>query len=213
MSIPAAQPGDVCVIVEPSIRDLPRLRRIQQGLQQRYGGRPQTRIHFTCQRFTPPQNGGLPQLIADLRRQLNPLAPIPVTAAALEWTKHPFWGCNVLRWDLNLSAELLRFGRLLEEALLRAGAQLQYPRGAGWRPHVTALERMPDRETEAVEAPAFPHLYTADRIVLSQVQPGKRFAILDTIQLMALRVRQPAVSRPAVAPTELQPALPQAVPA
>ncbi len=191
MRIPAAQPGDICVIVEPSVRDLPRLRRLQQGLQQRYGGRPQARIHFTCQRFTPPENGGLHRLLAELRRQLAPLAPIPVTAASLEWADHPFWGVNVLRWDLYMTSALRRFAAVLEEALLRAGARLHYPRGEGWRPHVTALERIPSALPMPAPISALQQLYIADRVVLSQVQPGKRFAILDTIQLAALPVQQP----------------------
>lgn len=205
MPIPAAQPGDICVIVEPSIRDLPRLRRLQQGLQQRYGGRPQGRIHFTCQRFTPPQNGGLKRLIAELHRQLNPLAPFAVTANSIEWAEHPFFLCNVLRWELNVSSELTRFAHLLEEALLRAGASLHYPRGDGWQPHVTGLERMPNGPVVPAAASAFQYLYTADRVVLSQVQPGKRFAILETIQLMSLQLRQPVVvESPGVEPA-LQP--------
>lgn len=212
MAIPAAQPGDICVIVEPSIRDLPRLRRLQQKLQKRYGGRLQTRIHFTCQRFTPPENGGVERLIADLRRQLNPLAPIPVTSSSLEWAEHPFWQCNVLRWDLTLSDELLRFGQQLEDTLLEAGAELHYPRGDGWRPHVTALERMPYGPMVPASAPAFEYLYTADRLVLSQVQPGKRFEILDTIYLMALQV-QPAFARIPVAQPALQQRAQVAVPA
>jgi hypothetical protein len=190
MNIPAAQPGDICVIVEPSVRELPRLRRLQQGLQLRYGGRLQTRIHFTCQRFTPPANGGLQRLLADLRRQLNPLIPISVTAAALEWSDHPFWGFNVLRWDLSVTAELRRFASLLEEALLRAGASLHYPRGDGWRPHVTALERAPAALAAPVAISTFQYLYTGNRLVLSQIQPGKRFAILDTIQLAGLQPLQ-----------------------
>jgi hypothetical protein len=193
MNIPAAQPGDICVIVEPSVRELPRLRRLQQGLQLRYGGRLQTRIHFTCQRFTPPANGGLQRLLADLRRQLNPLIPMSVTAAALEWSDHPFWGFNVLRWDLSVTAELRRFAALLEETLLRAGASLHYPRGDGWRPHVTALERVPATLAAPVAISTFQYLYTGNRLVLSQIQPGKRFAILDTIPLAGL---QPLQAKP-----------------
>jgi len=191
MSIPAAQPGDICVIVEPSIRDLPRLRRLQQGLQQRYGGRPQPRIHFTGQRFTPPKNGGLKRLLAELRGQLGALAPIPVTAASLAWADHPFWQYNVLRWDLYMTSALRRLAALLEEALLRAGASLHYPSGDGWQPHVTALERIPPALAAPAPISAIQYLYTAKRVVLSQVQPGKRFAILDTIQLAAPPTRQP----------------------
>jgi hypothetical protein len=178
------------VIAEPAIRDLPRLRRLQQGLQLRYGGRLQTRIHFTCQRLTPPENGGLKTLLAELRRQLTPLAPIPVAAASLDAVRHPFWQYHVLRWELLRSAELVRFASLVEDALVEAGAFLHYPRGEGWQPHVTVLERV----SPTLAAPAMDvsqYLYTAERVVLSQVQPGKRFAILDTIQLMALRVLQP----------------------
>ena len=191
MNIAAAQPGDICVIVEPSIRDLPRLRRLQQGLQLHYGGRLQTRIHFTCQRFTPPANGGLQRLLGELRLQLGLLSPVPVTAAALEWAEHPFWQYNVLRWDLSVTAELRHFAGLLEEALLRAGARLHYPRGDGWRPHVTALERIPAALAEPVPVSAFHYLYTGNRLVLSRVQPGKRFAILDSIPLMGLPLLQP----------------------
>jgi hypothetical protein len=61
-------------------------------------------------------------------------------------------------------------------------------------------------------ATALQHLYTADRIVLSQVQPGKRFAILETIQLMSLRLRQPVVVDAPVEPAFFQPAPPDALP-
>ena len=185
-----ARPGDVCILLEPDTDEIPRLRALQSHLQSSFGGRPQDRVHFTGQRFRLPGAAHLPPLLQELQKQLANLPPFPVRAHCLELVEHPFWEFCVLRWDLHRTAPMWRFARSVENALLRSGMTPHYPCDDGWRPHVTALEAIPSPNgfhfngTHQGE-----RLYTARRVTLSQLQQGKRFQILATIELMGKNER------------------------
>jgi hypothetical protein len=77
------------------------------------------------------------------------------------------------------------FARAVQYALLQAGMTPDYPCDDDWRPHVTALEAIPSPNDIYVNGHhRGQRLYTARRIVLSQVQEGKRFEILATVELI-----------------------------
>jgi hypothetical protein len=179
-----AQAGDICVLLEPDSLETSPLRLLQSQLRSSFGGNLQERVHFTCQRFSLSAGAQLPGVIRALRQHLSGIQPFAVRANRLELVNHPFWEFCVLRWDLHRSDEMLTFARCVDDALLYAGMTPHYPAGEGWRPHVTALE--------AVVWPTGYHLngthkgqllYTARRVALSQVLPGKHFQILATIEL------------------------------
>ena len=184
--LPPAQSGDICILLEPAQEEISGLRRLQRLLQAQYGGRPQQRIHFTGQRFAPGGVEQLGQIVDALQERVASLPPFPVHATSLVLAAHPFWGFYVLRWDLRICRAMQAFSSLVETALAEAGARPHYPSGGDWNPHVTALEAIP--ETAHVlaangNAPSNRYLYTGRRLVLSQVQPGKQFAIVHTLPL------------------------------
>lgn len=182
---PVAQPGDVCILLEPAVTELPAIRSLQSDLQTHYGGAPQQRIHFTCQRFALSDPLQLLQVVHTLQTSLAPIAPFPIHARCLELVEHPFWEFSVLRWDLRRTAPMWNVARAVQYALRSAGMTPHYPCDDGWRPHVTALETIPSPNQIYVNGHhRGQHLYTARNVVLSQIQPGKRFQILATIDLL-----------------------------
>ena len=182
---PVARPGDVCVLLEPHTAEIPVVRNLQGELQRYYGGRSQRRVHFTCQRFALPDPIHLLHVIHTLQTNLAPITPFPVHAHRLELVDHPFWEFSVLRWDLHRTTPMWNFARAVHYALRQAGMAPHYPCDDGWRPHVTALEAIPSPNNLYVNgAHQGQRLYTARRAVLSQVQPGKRFQILATVDLV-----------------------------
>jgi hypothetical protein len=78
------------------------------------------------------------------------------------------------------------------------GADRHYPCGAAWRPHVTALEAIPDpdRAVKVSNGVVRQYLFTGHCLTFSQVRKGKQFAILHTQELGSgyLRERQRHVS-------------------
>ncbi len=181
-----ARPGDVCILLEPDVNEIPRLRWLQRELQTSFGGRMQERVHFTCQRFELPDAGQLPPVMQALQTQLAALAPFPVLANCLQLVEHPFWEFCVLHWDVDRTAEMWRFAHAIDRALAQAGMAPHYPCGDGWRPHVTALEAIASPNGHGVNGTHRGQLlYTARRVVLSQVLEGKRFEILAAIELQS----------------------------
>ncbi|MFW6098029.1 MAG: 2'-5' RNA ligase family protein [Chloroflexota bacterium] len=179
-----ARPGDVCILLEPNTPEIPVVRNLQGELQSHYGGTPQQRIHFTCQRFALPDPSQLLRVVDALQTNLAPIAPFPVHAHRLELVEHPFWEFCVLRWDLRRSTPMWNFARTVHYALRQAGMAPHYPCNDDWRPHVTALEAISSPNGIFVNGHhQGQHLYTARRVTLSQVQEGKQFQILASIQL------------------------------
>lgn len=182
--LPIARPGDVCILVEPAPAQVPQLRRLQQQLQIRYGGKPQEPIHFTCQRFALPDASALPTIVCRLQEVLAAMPPITVRADHVELVEHPFWEFCVLRWELRLGRQMYRFAREVTTALERSGMTPHYPTEDGWRPHVTALVHIPVSHGFSVNGEHQGQLlYRGGQLVLSQVQEGKRFEILAKIDM------------------------------
>jgi hypothetical protein len=193
--LPGAKPGDVCVLLQPAVGELAHVRRTQQKLQRSFGGRPQVRVHFTCQRFDVVDSSQLTAAVETLRAYLAEVQPFPVMAGNLERVEHPFFEFGVLRWDLHRTAAMWRFAHKVEAALRSVGARVHYPTDAGWHPHVTALEavRAPQNGPRRVSSSGANYLFSGQRVVLSQVAPEKRFRIIGTIPLaVESAVREPA---------------------
>jgi hypothetical protein len=183
------------VLLQPAVAELAHVRRVQEKLQRSFGGRPQVRVHFTCQRFDVVDSSQLTAAVEALRAYLAEVQPFPVMAGNLERVEHPFFEFGVLRWDLHRTAAMWRFAHLVEAALQSAGARIHYPTDAGWRPHVTALEavRAPKEGPSSVSSNGASYLFSGQRVVLSQVAPEKRFRIIGTIPLTVEKpVREPA---------------------
>jgi 2'-5' RNA ligase len=178
-----AQPGDICILLEPGADDLPHLRRLQADLQAVYGGRPHDPVHLTCQRFDDP-GSQVSRVIQELRQRLTGLPPIPIRAAAVKTVDHSFWRTRLLRWKIEVTDDLRRLLAQIEAGLQAAGVQPHYPLGQGWVPTlVTALEDVDGAVHLPGPNPAPQFLFTARTASVSQITGWREFNVLERIPL------------------------------
>lgn len=181
-----AEPGDICILLEPTEDEIADVRELQLSLQSLFGGHPHERVHLTCQRFELPDPARLTDVIHRLRSSLLPVQPIPIVAISFVQMESRFWGSRLLRWLIQGSSDLQRFGRLVEASLVTTGAFPHFRYTSGWEPTlVTALEEIPGlNPSDILDNIVFPQfLFTARQAVLSRIVGRRQFEILDTIQL------------------------------
>ena len=181
-----AKPGDVCVLLEPSEDEVVGLRQRQMSLQALFGGRPHERVHLTCQRFELPDERLLPDVMRRLRSQLVAVGPFPIVAVSLVQLDHSFWQSRLLRWRIQGTGDLRRFGMIVEDVLVTMGVTPHFLPTSGWEPtQVTALEAIPEVNLDSYLGDmVFPqHLFVARQVVLSRIRDREDFEILETVQL------------------------------
>ena len=182
----AARPGDVCVLLEPSEDEAVNLRQRQMSLQALFGGRLHESVHLTCQRFELHDECLLPDLIRHLGSKLVAVQPFPIVAVSLVQLTHPFWQSRLLRWRIQGTSELQRFGTIVEGTLVTMRITPHFLYTSGWKPTlVTALEAIPEVDLAGYlgDIPLPHHLFVARQVVLSRIKGRKEFEILGTIQL------------------------------
>jgi hypothetical protein len=155
-----AKPDDVCVLLEPSEDEAVNLRQRQMSLQA--------------------------LLIRHLGSKLVAVQPFPIVAVSLVQLIHPFWQSRLLRWRIQGTSELQRFGTIVEETLVTMRITPHFLYTSGWKPTlVTALEAIPEMDLAGYlgDIPLPHHLFVARQVVLSRIKGRKEFEILGTIQL------------------------------
>ena len=108
--------------------------------------------------------------------------PLPLNAVALYTLAVPILQTLTLKWQVDITPELLAFNAAVEDSLRIAGCTPQYAPGFTSN-LVTALHDMSDDfDDSALIDPQLPyHLFDAQKIVVSQIcSPGK-FTILAKI--------------------------------
>jgi hypothetical protein len=181
-----AEPGDVCVLLEPTEDEIAMLRQLQASLQSLFGGRPHERVHLTCQRFELREERLLPDIIQRLRTGLATIKPFPITAVSLVQVQHQFWRSRLLRWHIQVTSDVQRFAQLVKDSLAAAGVTPHFSPAFGWVPTVvTALEAIPKVDTDHhLGDVTFPqYLFTGRQVVLSKIIGQRQFEILETIRL------------------------------
>lgn len=180
---PVARPGDICILLEPSESEIPHLRALQRDLQQRFGGKPQERVHLTCQRFDAQDEETLRRLKARLREELAGTEPPRIVATSAFLLTHEFWQMTLLRWEIEQTDALQDLLHRLEAVCRAAGITPHYPASSGWMPsNLTALEAVDSATSQAdISKLSFPrYLFTASHLTLSRIVAPRRFQILDT---------------------------------
>lgn len=182
----AAEPGDVCVLVEPRGEDVVALRREQRELQRLCGGRIHEPVHLTVQRFRIAGSGPVQDLVRDLMGEMEALSSFPVVAGSLVQMEHAFWESRLIRWRVRVTPALREFCEAVEGLLVEREMVPHFPLERGWEPrYVTALE---DTETGALdrghEERVFPRLlFEARRVLLSRVEERRVFKTLGECEL------------------------------
>jgi hypothetical protein len=165
---------------------MPRLRALQRALQKQFGGRPQERIHLTCQRFDDQDARTLRRLKEALQHELADIDPPRIIATSARFITHDFWQMTMLRWEIDKTEILRDFLRRLEMACAAAGIAPHYPYSSGWMPStLTALEAVEASDTQPnLGHLDFPQrLFTGSRLTFSRIVASRQFHILDHLPL------------------------------
>ena len=180
-----AEIGDVCVLLEPKDRhEIYLLHQRQNALQALFGGTLIENVHLTCQRLVCPEERLLPDLVGNLTRVLQDVCPIPLTALSLQMLHVPVMRTDILKWCIEVTADLRRFVRTVENAVAATGIDPLYP--PRWVSSlVAALKDVPQIPPSSLSIRGtFPHhLFTIDKVELSRIDGPSQFTILATIHL------------------------------
>ncbi|MCB0106942.1 MAG: hypothetical protein KDE53_13570 [Caldilineaceae bacterium] len=178
-----AQVGDICLLIEPDPQtNIAPLRSYQASLHTRFGGCPTRHVHLTCQRFCGGKESRLDQSLSAIEQLSSLLMPLPLNAVALHTLPVPILQTTTLKWQIDVTSELLAFNEAVEDALRRADFIPQYAPGFTSN-LVTALQDIADDlQDDGLADPQLPyHLFDAQKVVVSQICGPGKFKILAKI--------------------------------
>src|SRR5258708_7144339 len=141
MIAPTAQPGDICILLEPSLEERQALFRDQRDLQSRFGGRICAGIHVTCQLFKVDNHPRQAAVIDQVQKRLAGCESFPIVAGSLITFRAACWHSTVLRWKIHNTSAWLHFRLMVETLLSEAGCPPHYPPTQAST--CTALEAVP----------------------------------------------------------------------
>jgi hypothetical protein len=173
-----AQVGDICLLLEPETAEEARLRVYQQALKTRFGGTFIEKVHLTCQRFDDVGPEQMARLLAQLAQVVQETPPFAVTAQGLEPLYVPVRQTHILKWRIEIGAELRQFAVRVDALLAGLGIASHYVNG--FIPDlVTALKDVPPVEAAALaNDPDLPyHLFEMGRLVVSRIEGPNEFKI------------------------------------
>lgn len=181
----AAQPGDICIILEPTEHEVLKLRQRQACLQARFGGQIYPKLHVTCQRFAIADGERQREVLDAFEEVLSSTQPFQIDTASLALFYAPFWQSHVLKWVVQPSRSWLAFRSACEDVLDRLGCAPHYP--TGQQATCTALVQVPCVSVEELaEHLGDPFaLFGARSVVLSQIEGAGQFSILGSYALSA----------------------------
>lgn len=168
VTVRAAQPGDICVLLMPDVEDLPTIRREQESLVAAFGGWKSPEVHVTCQRFEPSSARSVEEVLLRLRAGLGRMSQFPIQASRLIQFEAPFWQTYVLRWEVQLTPAFTQFVQNLDTALVDAGITPHYPHDTPFT--CSAVDLVKPVQLELAPPVRYPiTLFQARRVVFSRV--------------------------------------------
>jgi len=192
-SLRYTQPGDICILLEPSDEEMPRIRTHQAALQAIFGGEPASLVHLTSLRFdqpVPDHQAGVSDMdckaLIDYFRA-NPFRHPPFNLKVVGWVPLyvPFDGWNVLKWCIGITPQLREFIGYLHQAVVAVGYRPLY---RSWfvPSLITALVRisvMEERSPSLLNM-NFPYaLFTAKQFEISRINAPQDFTILASFNI------------------------------
>jgi len=120
-----ARPGDIFLLLVPTTHELKELRERQLILQSQYGGEIVDFVHITCERFSPNEKKEERICIDYLKHNVTALAPFTLYAAKIVQYYAPYWGEEVLRWQVQETDDYKHLRNVLAADHILTGTNLQ----------------------------------------------------------------------------------------
>ena len=178
-----AQPGDMCILLEPSRDDqIALLRGRQTAFMARCGGTPIKHIHLTTQRFVCEENARLQTFIAQLAQLITEIPPPSLTAIAIDQMHVPIREMTILKWRIDHSQRLCNYVAAVDTIMAQVGVQSLYVQGFV-SSLVAALGNIPTANTEIskLSASCPYHLYDVGKIIVSRIEGKNQFSVLKAL--------------------------------
>ena len=179
-----AQPDDIFILLVPTAQELHHIHHWQAQLQNQYGGQPVEHIHITCQRFTPRETQDEFLCIEALKEKLTQFSPFIIYTDKLLQFHAPYWQTDVIRWRVQETDDYAEFRDQLETTL----QNIRCPSHFNRLRHATCTALNTNRRIQMDEKQfdiGLPQpLFTAKKLVISQLKETGQFEILETLFLV-----------------------------
>jgi len=178
-----AQPGDIFILLVPTAQELHLIQQWQSDLAARYGGQAVANPHITCQRFSLDLAQSKSDCVAKLKTELQTIPRFPLYTDRLIQFYAPYWQTMVLRWRVQVTRPFAAFRDKLDRALTWLGCPSHFNRVRHPSCSAINLETAVDLHVNPGRGDYPKPLFTARECLISALQEGGQFAILETIQL------------------------------
>jgi len=166
----------------PEKEEMAELRRAQEALAQAFSGWVSPEVTIACQRFDPPENHSIEEVVMRLRSAIARLPAFPVYARGLTQFLAPFWQAYVLRWEVEQTEPFTQFIHGLDQALVENGLEPHYPHDTPFT--CSGIDLITPVKIEYAPKETYPKLlFNARRAVFSKVLGLNDFETLGTVKL------------------------------
>lgn len=179
-----AQPGDLCILLEPcDPGEIAALQQHQMELQRVYGGQVMEPVHLTSQRFTLEHPQQYQALLDELGRLAERWQAFTVSASGLLPFHSEYRRAHIIKWKILPPDEMMNFSSQLEQILTNIGGTSLYP--PGWvSTLVTALTGIDPACTSEEPDLLYPQpLFTPGILTVSRIHSPTEFEILEQIPI------------------------------
>ncbi len=178
-----ARPGDIFLLLVPTTHELKELRERQLILQSQYGGEIVDFVHITCERFSPNEKKEERICIDYLKHNVTALAPFTLYAAKIVQYYAPYWGEEVLRWQVQETDDYKHLRNVLAASLAETGCGSHFDRNKPTTCTALRLDEKIELEPSS-DKDSFPAaLFEADHLWISKLVGKNKFTILSKIRM------------------------------
>lgn len=178
-----ARPGDIFILLVPTAQELHLLRERQLALQSRYGGEVVDFVHITCDRFSPEPERSEKNCINFLMSNLTSISPFMLYTDRLVQFFAPYWGMEVLRWQVQETKAYSWLRTLLADSLNQMGCASHFNRRKPTTCTALRLENKIDLAQFGEDGTYPTRLFEASNLWVSKLVREEEFEILERIRL------------------------------
>lgn len=180
MTVSAAQPGDLFILLTPTAQAQTITPTWQKTWQARYGGQCTQPLHASLQRFSCTDPAQLTMLVDALQRTTVSIKAIPLVGIALQPLLSGFRQNTILKCRLQHHTALSTLATTIREQLTQHDLIPDFP----WYPElVTVLEDIDPLPADEIRLHAPQPLFMGSQLVLSRVVARNTYTQLWQWQL------------------------------